>query len=430
MLTRTSAIPTLHDIKRHAKAIRKATGITHMRALDQAAVHAGFQNFRHAQNATPDQPSGFLLTLSIDWRDIQPNACGTETLRIVLSRPWDALLSTAQLAHNRATANFKADGPNSLRRPAVSNREMARAHLCQTARTFAFMDATGLRPSSGSQRAYPAGTTHLPGQDHQSFWYHPDSKGFVISSEPYESAMKGREHEIASWCSRHDFAVVKPKWAGMYNPHPGDHGGSRLYLFSALKHGVPLEQMMASLNRLPFEVVEATREQIARSPEQSALKQTPKPSKPVDPTRVKSVTPSSVPYQMAIGGPRRRPNTRMPLASHQEAGQLLKSVLVASYHRKGVYNPVNSVRCDLDDWVQAEYPANAEMSNEVFVAIYYQEGSTSRNKSMSPDERVVHLDTLHKISQLLATHYPDSPPLRVLQNKLNAAAKSLSAWSV
>lgn len=110
-------------------------------------------------------------------------------------------------------------------------------------------------------------------------------------------------------------------------------------------------------------------------------------------------------------------------AGAAQAGSCIKGKMKRSY------NPVNSVRCDLDDWVQAEYPTNAEMPNEVFVAIYYQEGSTSRNKSMAPQERAVHLETLLRVSRLLATHYPDSPPLRALQNKLNAATKSLSAWS-
>lgn len=40
---------TLDRIKRHAKKIKKEKGIQHAKALDEAAVLAGFQNYRHAK---------------------------------------------------------------------------------------------------------------------------------------------------------------------------------------------------------------------------------------------------------------------------------------------------------------------------------------------------------------------------------------------
>jgi len=42
---------TIDGIKRTAKEIAKAKGITHAKALDAAAVRAGFQNFAHARKA-------------------------------------------------------------------------------------------------------------------------------------------------------------------------------------------------------------------------------------------------------------------------------------------------------------------------------------------------------------------------------------------
>ncbi|MDH4874416.1 hypothetical protein [Pseudomonas sp. BN515] len=42
---------TLVGIKRLAKTIKKAKGILHAQALDEAAKQAGYQNFRHAQRA-------------------------------------------------------------------------------------------------------------------------------------------------------------------------------------------------------------------------------------------------------------------------------------------------------------------------------------------------------------------------------------------
>lgn len=40
---------TLVGIKRYAKQIKKAEGLSHQAALDRAAQAADFQNFRHAQ---------------------------------------------------------------------------------------------------------------------------------------------------------------------------------------------------------------------------------------------------------------------------------------------------------------------------------------------------------------------------------------------
>jgi hypothetical protein len=40
---------TMVGIRRLAKQIKKAKGVTHAEALDQAAVAAGYQNFRHAR---------------------------------------------------------------------------------------------------------------------------------------------------------------------------------------------------------------------------------------------------------------------------------------------------------------------------------------------------------------------------------------------
>ncbi len=41
---------TLHGIKALAKGIKKAEGLQHVRALDKAAIRAGYQNFNHARN--------------------------------------------------------------------------------------------------------------------------------------------------------------------------------------------------------------------------------------------------------------------------------------------------------------------------------------------------------------------------------------------
>lgn len=52
-----TAPSTLEGIKRTAKRIKKAEGITHTQALEKAAKLAGYQNYRHALN-TLNKSSG------------------------------------------------------------------------------------------------------------------------------------------------------------------------------------------------------------------------------------------------------------------------------------------------------------------------------------------------------------------------------------
>jgi hypothetical protein len=58
---------SIDGIKRHAKAITKSTGLKHARALDQAAMDAGFQNVAHAHRmlaappSRPDSREGYFL---------------------------------------------------------------------------------------------------------------------------------------------------------------------------------------------------------------------------------------------------------------------------------------------------------------------------------------------------------------------------------
>jgi hypothetical protein len=50
-MTRYKLNPTtMEGIKRYAKRLKKDLRIPHSRALDEAAIAAGYENFKHAQN--------------------------------------------------------------------------------------------------------------------------------------------------------------------------------------------------------------------------------------------------------------------------------------------------------------------------------------------------------------------------------------------
>ena len=113
---------------------------------------------------------------------------------------------------------------------------------------------------------------------------------------------------------------------------------------------------------------------------------------------------TSVGYIQTIVGPRRRPKGQMPIKSHVEVGALLKSLLAATYRRKAVYNRVNMIRSELDEWIMREYN-RAELPDEQFLELYYRGLSMTFSHSISSDERNKHVIGLERVTRILVTHY-------------------------
>lgn len=436
MSSETIQPSSMDGIKRLAKSLKAQRGIKHIRALDDAAQSAGFQNFRHASNilgAKQERPRrGHRVFITVYWKDREVGGDGRETLTIWLSAPWGDLITPAQLQNHRALVHFRAEGPDHLAWPVlVQSQSHARRMACAAARTFHFMDATKLRPSKSHSRAFPGGrsTNAVPGRDHYSIWYDRETKRYLFADEPYESAADSKAAERAAWAQHHGFVIMKPAWSGMYNPD----GGSRLYLIADAQKGILLGPIVEVLDALPAPVVEegwdgesAPTVQIFVSP--GAMNRT-EPAKSVAEKSSKPcVQRNSVGYVQTFVGPQRRPKGRMPISAHAEVGGLLKSVLVATHHRKGVHNRVNSVRSELDEWTQREYD-RVELPSEQFFDLYYHESSSTFSRSLPADERNNHTNNLTRVKQVLAENYPDSPPLRSLLKKLDAATKSLQRWT-
>ena len=137
----------------------------------------------------------------------------------------------------------------------------ARRRVCAAARTLAFIDATGLRPSSAFRRAFPSDYfeygIRIPGQDHATVWFDPSNRRYLIANEPYEAAAESRrsrgEQEQQQWCEKYGYDTTKAPWLGMYNPD----GGTHLYLFSHKNKGIALEPVIAALAQLAPPLVEA-----------------------------------------------------------------------------------------------------------------------------------------------------------------------------
>ena len=293
------------------------------------------------------------------------------------------------------------------------------------------MDATKLRPSKSHSRAYPGGRpiNAVPGHDHDSIWYDCDSKRYLCADEPYERSAERRAAERAAWAEHYGYAIVKPAWPGMYFPE----GGSRLYLIADAENGIPLEPIAAALNKLtkpiveePWEGESAPTVPILVSPGTTAQAEVER-AKPRGP-RKPSGQRNSVGYVQTFVGPQRRPKGRMPIECHAEVGRLLNSVLVDTYERRGVYNRVNAVRSELDEWVQREYTAS-ELPQEQFLELYYHGSGSSFPRSLPAVDRDRHVDSLTQARKVLIGHYPECPPLRSLLKKVDAAITSLRSWA-
>lgn len=429
---------TMDGIKRLAKSLKVERGIQHAQALDAAAQAAGFENFRHAGNvlratlkAERSRP-GYRVFLTSYWRDRDGGGTGRETLSTWLSVPWGDLITAPQLRNHRALAAFRAEGPDHLAREHLQSSQLAARHsVCAAARALHFMNATKLRPSKSHSRAFPGGQSSnaIPGRDHYSIWYDRQTRRYLFADEPYERTVEGMAQERETWAKKHGFVIVRPEWAGMYAPDVG----SRLYLIAHETKGIPLEPLAAALNRLPSPIVEAAwdGESAPMAPyfvspgaiaQAAAAKDKPKTPHKQNGQR------NSVGYVQTFVGPQRRPKGRMPIEAHAHIGRLLKSVLKDTYHRKGVYNRVNAIRSELDEWTQREYN-DAELSNEQFATLYYHDSGPTFARAPTGADRERHVQSLAHAKQLLGEHYPDCPPLRSLLNKLDAASKSLQDWN-
>jgi hypothetical protein len=430
---------TLDGIKRLAKSLKVERGIQHIRALDDAAQAAGFQNFRHASKVLSTAASkaarlrpGYRTFLTAYWKDPKNGGSGRETLIIWLSAPWGEMITPLQLQNHRSLANFRSEGPDHLAREhLLSAQSTARRTVCAAARTLHFIDATKLRPSKSHSRAFPGGRSSnaIPGHDHYSIWYDRETKRYLFVDEPYEKAVESQIKARENWAQRNGFAIVKPEWAGMYAPDIG----SRLYLIADETKGIPLQPIAAALDKLHAPIVEATWDGESAPMLPFFVSPGAIAKKVAERDKPKTLPKSngqhkSVAYVQAFVGPQRRPKGQMPIKTHAEVGRLLKSVLVETYHRKGVYNRVNAIRSELDEWVQREYN-DAELSNKQFFELYYRESGSTFKRSLSNAERERHTESLTEVKRLLYVHYPDCPPLRSLLKKIDVAVKSLQSWA-
>jgi hypothetical protein len=259
MLGQNKALPLLEEIKRNARIIKKSLGVAHSEALDRAAVLSHFKNYRHAWNtvkagkASPVQPSprGQVTTkISQFWATDEQR--GKETLEVVLSRPLSEITTSQRLKLIRGLSNARQIGDNVFEGEHVSRGQLQAQQLLYTAsRTLTFMDATGLQPSTGWQKAYPRGESKVPGEDHAKIWFEPKTLRYVICDEPYQREFNDELSKRREWLEKFGYVMATPDWLGTYNPYMDEFNGSRLHLISHATRGLDVNLLASTLNKLP-----------------------------------------------------------------------------------------------------------------------------------------------------------------------------------
>ncbi|CAN5121984.1 hypothetical protein BH10PSE1_BH10PSE1_13870 [soil metagenome] len=247
-----SSPTTLKGIKDLAKTLKKAQGLQHARALDQAAVRAGYQNFKHARNRLGDRTpapapqASFPTWVTVAWRDPSGQG-GRETCLVVLTRPISELVTARQLtASHNLGGLIMAASDHLVGGQRASSQTGAQWEAGRAARTLQLMDATGLRPTASRRRIYPQGqyANRAPGSDHGVGWYDPETRTYLYTDEPYNGSVDQVAEERAAWADQFGWKIVKPNWRGMHRPEATE-------LFVMAPKTFDLDGLRRALDRLP-----------------------------------------------------------------------------------------------------------------------------------------------------------------------------------
>jgi hypothetical protein len=211
---------TIDGLKRRAKRIGREEACKHHVALDAAAREGGFSNFAHALH-TIDVGSlpQFSVTLEQWWYNREDKASGTEALVVPLSMPLADLVKPHHLVGYLGGCKLRDE--NTLRLFSDDfvrdNADYAMRRLTRVARALQFMEITGLRPSDAI-RCYPRndGYNRPPIADHDHCWYHPLTRQFVLSTEPYDSRVEDMSIQMDGWSAKHGFQYARIPWGSIY----------------------------------------------------------------------------------------------------------------------------------------------------------------------------------------------------------------------
>lgn len=419
---------TLNGIKRRAKQLKKANGISHHEALKIAAKSAFYENYTHARNSlkhSKPSNSAHHLFFTVYWYDRTNQKSGREVLEIELSTPLLQIATKNELKYASGLRSFRLASPDHFVCDSLgSSQEHARNTICKAVRVLQFIEATGLKPSNDFMSAYPNKdrNNRLPQADHSSDWYDPETGQFILIDEPYlDPVVKG---ERAAWAQKHNWHLQGSQWPGMYYPY-----NSNLFVATDATTGYDFKNLMDKIDNIPAPLTSQNWTGISSEGHEtfySPLCVTPQDKRraAAKGTLIRSPSSKTVPLR-SWDSPNnwRRPNAVMPVESHLNAAKMILAIQQSEAMPSGVYNRLSSIKSELEDWFFSEHDSDTTNQFDLF---YYD--------TIDPKDPIVTqaksvqgvIFVLQKLKALLLDAYVDCEPLRRIIGKLDTSIKLTS----
>lgn len=410
---------TVDGIKQLAKKIRRERNISHTEALDDASRQAGYENFLHAKRQLTGgaTTSGVPVYLSVHWRAKRdPNGApgsggraGCEILRVELARPLVEIVAKHRIPHGRGLHGFRMEYEDHLEHLTdVQGQDEARQALLAAVRSLRFMEATGLQPVSTQRYHELTGKLQsMPGRDHESEWFDPESEGYIFLDEPYASPLQYHSPERAQWLERNGLQMIAPDWEGLY--YPGEClprlTGVDGALLQRVAGALAKVQRVAVPETWPHETGHYGEDFV--SPKRQADRKPRRPRPGPSWREHKGATP----YGGAAGIPSRwRPTKPMPFELHQQLAPLMQKLRGGFSWR--VSQKLGMARSQLEDWSIMEHKHQHE---DAVYDLYYGWPSAGCNTNA---ER---LQVLSMVRAIIDRGYDDCKPRRDLLAVIDAA---------
>ncbi|MEO1046405.1 MAG: DUF5623 domain-containing protein [Pseudomonadota bacterium] len=417
---------SIDGIKRLATQIKKANGTKHSTALDLAAKSGGFENFTHARRSiakcTELLSGEHPLFLTRYWYESDPYRHGRETLEIRLSKPLLEICSKSELKMVRGLGGRLVAPDHIVSDVVAHSQEFARGEICKAVRALLFMEATGLKPSDDFTGAYPENdrSNKVPGSDHVTEWYDNRTGQQFHIDEPYFSAVDVEKR--AAWAEQHCWHLQASKWPGIYYPY-----SCGFFVATDASTGYDFEALMAKIDTMPAPLT--SKDWSGASAPNHDVFVSPMAKTPQDIRRAKCkgtiiAEPSrtTIPYGAFFGPQRRRPRGKMPLTEHVEAGKIIKAVLHSDAKPYSVNRRMDSVRCELENWMEIEIRHN-EPDDFDFFDVYYHDPDEDGPFAKAAESSAGLIEILEELKSKLHGFYPDCAPLRTQTSKIDTAIK-------
>jgi hypothetical protein len=420
---------TVDGIKNLAKQIKRERNISHTSALAIASQQAGFESFPHARKALSAAISQrlFPVYLSIHWQERRSGAInesalnsqaiggaprwqfGREILRVNLSRPLPEIITKQRVGWARGLAGFTMEYADHLERRTLANsQQAARGFLVSAERCLRFMEASKLQPiSQQALRNRLRALDELPGRDHTSAWFDPETDAVAMLDEPYPDALADHVAARTQWLANHGFTEVNLPWEGIHNP-----GQAVAILVS--NDPALLDRVSKAVARLPpYVIPDPWVIETGRMGDAFVSPKRTEDGKARRPIPDRSYAPrmGAIPYGGGFGVRSRwRPSQTMRPELHMELGALIMQIDDIELSDKVRSKLRVHYRSELENWANLEHPGS-----DVGYEAYY-----GQQKLKYFGSRVQKLAALARARAIVEEGYNDCKPRRELLSAIDA----------